>query len=113
MKTLIVELPSDDEEYKPPKKKGRTTYSSRFKKYIKNDEYSQYFDNTFTNTQKKKIIDEIEVMSKVNDSTKPILFKFLQRTGIPMDIKNIIFNKINTLSQMDTSDGEYLSIIEC
>jgi ATP-dependent Lon protease len=107
MKTLIVELPSDDEEYKPPKKKGRTTYSSRFKKYIKNDEYSQYFDNTFTNTQKKKIIDEIEVMSKVNDSTKPILFKFLQRTGIPTDIKNIIFNKINTLSQMDTSDGEY------
>jgi len=107
MKTIVLELPSDDEDYEPPKKRGRTSYSSRFKKYIKNDEYSVYFDNTFTNPQKKKIIEEIEVLSKVNDSTKPILFKFLQRTGIPTDIKQIIFNKINTLSQMDVSDGEY------
>jgi len=108
MKTIVLELPSDDEEYKPPKKKGRmSVYTKRFKKHIKNNDQLVYFNKTYTNPQKKKIVEQIELLSATSDTTKPTLFKLLHQQDMPTDIKQIIFNKINILSQMDTSDGEY------
>ena len=83
-------------------------YLKTFKRFIKNKKNINYFNEKYTNTEKKKIIKQIELLNGENNNS-PKLFELLH-SNIPVKIKSIIFKKINVLSLLNPENSEYYKL---
>ena len=83
-------------------------YLKLFKKYIKNKKNIKYFDEKYTNNEKEKIINEIEILNN-NNNDSPKLFELIH-SNIPIKNKSIIYKKINVLSLLSPDNSEYYKL---
>jgi hypothetical protein len=67
-----------------------------------------YFKNMVKGDQ-EKIINELVLLNECENADKPYHITLLQSV-MPIELKNIAFNKIQTLSLLDPSSGEYSKI---
>ena len=85
-------------------------YDSLYAKLIekKNDDSDndfEYFIKLNINS-KKKIIEDINNINKINDLDIPLKFKILQ-SNMDINTKSTAINQINKIENMDVSSGEY------
>lgn len=96
---------------KKEEKKAKLDNSKTFKKLLQSRNVMcdfKYFRNLST-SQQKKILEQMREIKNHSQLSKPYRITLLE-SPIPAKHKAIAFNKINTLSYMDPSVGEYYKI---
>lgn len=100
-----------EKKNKLEEKKAKMANNKTFKKLLHSQNVMcdfKYFRNLSTEKQ-NNIIEQMREIKKHSHIAKPYRITLLE-TDIPIKYKSIAFNKINTLSHMDPSVGEYYKI---
>ena len=90
-------------------KKKKSINTKTFKKLIKNQsnlDIFKFFKNNIDLQQQGKLIDEVKLLNNLSNVQKPYILDLLEMI-IPSQFKSLALKKINMMSAMDSSVGEY------
>ena len=106
-----VQEKKTDRENKKREKIIKIKNNKKFKKLLqgKNAMCDMKYFRTLTLQQQSLILEQIREVNKHSQLKKPYRITLLE-TDIPIPYKAVAFNKLNTLTNMDSMSGEYYKI---